>query len=304
MAMNRYIGMRYVPKIEGEHSTERAYEALSIVTNNGSSYTSKRDVPIGTALSNTDYWVLTGNYNAQVDYYRSEVTEALEDVEEAVTHVEETASDMDSSFDTKIAQLTASFDTKMDEMDSRYSAQVDALDTSFSNRISQLNNSFNNAISDVNESISAVDAERQQMVSDFNTAIANIGLHGAYFSSHGFSNKAVDDYTFLHETYSANYTYADVGGGHIVTTLTLTYNVRNIPYNANNIMLLKSIYQNHAGRGYDRLPNVAPDSVNFSNDGSNYTLTLSWLNLDPSLYGTSSRNVTFDNLIFDIAKLH
>lgn len=297
MAMNRYIGMRYVPKIEGEHSTERAYEALSIVTNNGSSYTSKRDVPIGTALSNTDYWVLTGNYNAQVDYYRSEVTEALEDVAEAVGSVERTASDMDASFDTKIAQLNASFDTKIDELDDTFSARVNSLNTQFYERITQLNNTFNSAIDDVED-------ERQQMVSDFNTAIANIGLHGAYFSSHGFSNKAVDDYTFLHETYTANYTYADVGGGHIVTTLTLVYNVRNISYDANNMMLLKSIYQNHGGSGYDRLPNVAPDSVNFSNDGSAYTLTLSWSNLDPSLYGTTSRNVTFDNLIIDIAKLH
>ncbi len=72
---NIYIGNRYVPVFANpvEWDNLRAYEALTIVTYNGTAYTSRQPVPIGTPLSNTDYWVVTGNYNAQVEEYRQEV---------------------------------------------------------------------------------------------------------------------------------------------------------------------------------------------------------------------------------------
>lgn len=72
MANNTYIGNRYVPVFANpvEWDNLRQYEPLTIVTYHGTSYTSKRWVPVGTDLSNTDYWVVTGNYNAQVEEYR------------------------------------------------------------------------------------------------------------------------------------------------------------------------------------------------------------------------------------------
>lgn len=73
---NIYIGNRYVPILGGEWDKNKAYENLVIVTYKGTSYTSTKNVPAGTDISNTDYWVVTGNYNAQVEEYRQE-TEAL-----------------------------------------------------------------------------------------------------------------------------------------------------------------------------------------------------------------------------------
>lgn len=73
---NVYIGNRYVPIIVGEWDKNRAYESLSIVTYSGTSYTSTKNVPVGIEISNTEFWVMTGNYNAQVEEYRKE-TEAL-----------------------------------------------------------------------------------------------------------------------------------------------------------------------------------------------------------------------------------
>ena len=70
---NVYVGHRYVPKIMGEHDKTQSYEGLSIVTKEGTSYTSKKRVPIGVDISNTEYWVVTGNYNAQVEHYRQDV---------------------------------------------------------------------------------------------------------------------------------------------------------------------------------------------------------------------------------------
>lgn len=71
MATRQYIGARYVPKFADPIAWDnaRSYEALEIVTYLGTSYTSKKNVPVGTAITNTEYWVATGNYNAQVAEY-------------------------------------------------------------------------------------------------------------------------------------------------------------------------------------------------------------------------------------------
>ena len=70
-----YTGMRYVPVFAdpAEWSSANSYEPLEIVTHEGNSYTSKTFVPVGIDISDPQYWVLTGNYNAQVEQYRQEV---------------------------------------------------------------------------------------------------------------------------------------------------------------------------------------------------------------------------------------
>ena len=70
-----YTGMRYVPVFADppEWSSANSYEALEIVIHKGNSYTSKTFVPVGIDISDTKYWALTGNYNAQVEQYRQEV---------------------------------------------------------------------------------------------------------------------------------------------------------------------------------------------------------------------------------------
>ena len=70
-----YTGMRYVPVFADppEWSGANSYEPLEIVIHEGNSYTSKTFVPVGIDISNSTYWVLTGNYNAQVEQYRQQV---------------------------------------------------------------------------------------------------------------------------------------------------------------------------------------------------------------------------------------
>lgn len=72
----QYVGARYVPKVMGEWNKALQYEALSIVTFKGNSFTSKIPVPVNIDITNTDYWVNTGNYNAQVENYKN-ITEEL-----------------------------------------------------------------------------------------------------------------------------------------------------------------------------------------------------------------------------------
>lgn len=74
MAIHQYIGARYVPKFyENSDGTSEwrsgvIYEPLTIVTWNSNSYTSKKFVPesVGAPGENVEYWVATGNYNAQI----------------------------------------------------------------------------------------------------------------------------------------------------------------------------------------------------------------------------------------------
>ena len=80
MATNQYIGARYVPLFADPYdwSDTQEYEPLTVVYSNGNSYTSRQYVPKGTPLTDENYWVITGNYNAQVEQYRKE-TKAVSD---------------------------------------------------------------------------------------------------------------------------------------------------------------------------------------------------------------------------------
>lgn len=87
MAVTQYIGARYVPVFATplEWTNDRAYEPLTIVEYNGNSYTSMQSVPKGTDILNGDYWVATGNYNAQVEAYRKEVQTFEKEIDTAVS---------------------------------------------------------------------------------------------------------------------------------------------------------------------------------------------------------------------------
>lgn len=76
----QYVGARYVPKLMGEWNKALQYEPLSIVTHLGNSFTSKVPVPVNIDITNTDYWVNTGNYNAQVEAYRTETAQLKSDL--------------------------------------------------------------------------------------------------------------------------------------------------------------------------------------------------------------------------------
>lgn len=75
MSVREYIGARYVPLFADpiDWDSTKTYEPLTVVYNQGNSYTSRQYVPAGIDISNDTYWARTGNYNAQIEQYRSEV---------------------------------------------------------------------------------------------------------------------------------------------------------------------------------------------------------------------------------------
>lgn len=114
MTVTQYIGARYVPLFAGDWDSTQQYEPLSIVLYQGNSYTSVQAVPAGIAISNTEYWAQTGNYNAQVEAYRQEVrafdsriTQNASDIsaEETARKAADTA--LQTSFESGMATETA-----------------------------------------------------------------------------------------------------------------------------------------------------------------------------------------------------
>lgn len=82
----QYVGARYVPKIMGEWNKALRYEALSVVTHLGNSFTSKVPVPANIDITNSAYWVNTGNYNSQVEAYRKETAQVKSDLNNEITN--------------------------------------------------------------------------------------------------------------------------------------------------------------------------------------------------------------------------
>lgn len=73
MAIKKYIGARYAPKFIGAWDKTREYAALSVVYANEQSYVSRKTVPANTEITNTEFWIKSADWNAQVTQYNQNV---------------------------------------------------------------------------------------------------------------------------------------------------------------------------------------------------------------------------------------
>ena len=73
------------PRLKGEWDNTGEYETLSMVTHQGNSYTSKKRVPAGIDINNTDYWMSTGIYDVQIQHYRDDVRSVVDEFEQLGT---------------------------------------------------------------------------------------------------------------------------------------------------------------------------------------------------------------------------
>ena len=136
---NTYIGARYVPLIMGAYDATKAYEPLTIVLYEGASYTSKQAVPAGVAPTNDEYWALTGNYNAQVEQYRTEVNEYKQQVTDAVQTVEEELEEQTQAFEGKISEYNANATEKTTTFNTNYETKLNAFNTNAQNKTDAFN---------------------------------------------------------------------------------------------------------------------------------------------------------------------
>ena len=103
--VKHYVGARYVPKFASpvEWAANTSYEALTIVTFNNASYTSKVQVPptVGNPADNPQYWALTGNYNAQIEEYRQITAQVQSGLNQEITD----RTNADTALQTAIEEL-------------------------------------------------------------------------------------------------------------------------------------------------------------------------------------------------------
>lgn len=115
----QYVGARYVPKIMGEWDKNIPYEALSIVTYKGNSFTSKIPVPAKVDIGDETYWVNTGNYNVQVEEYRKETLEAKQLANNTNTDLQtfkQNQTNTNNEINNKIASTTSALNKLKDDV--------------------------------------------------------------------------------------------------------------------------------------------------------------------------------------------
>ena len=77
--MAKYVGKRIVPLPCGEWVQTKEYEMLSVVlyAETGDSYMAKRQVPAGTAITDTAFWAKSSEWSQQVKNMSDQLTETL-----------------------------------------------------------------------------------------------------------------------------------------------------------------------------------------------------------------------------------
>lgn len=81
MAIKQYIGARYVPIMFGDWDSKVAYSPLTIVIYKNNSYTSKKYVPVGIDIGDTNYWAMTGNFNGQINENTTKIADLTTRIE-------------------------------------------------------------------------------------------------------------------------------------------------------------------------------------------------------------------------------
>ena len=186
----QYLGARYVPIFgrKDESTTEwdnsAPYEPLTIVTYQGNSYTSRQEVPAGALLTDTDYWVSTGNFNAQVDAYRQEVVTLANKVDALDNSLPGSAFDSVNTVEAALISIEAGADTRLDAIESALpisdfdsvntvKAAIDAVSSEAGDIGALLPATDFDAVNTVKAAINAEKTARENADTNLNTAIGN-----------------------------------------------------------------------------------------------------------------------------------
>lgn len=108
MAIKKYIGARYAPQFMGAWDKASEYAALSVVYTNDQSYVSRKTVPANTEITNTEFWIKSADWNAQVTQYNKNVEQYNQNVERYNQNVKTYQAAVDQFY----ADTLHSYDTK------------------------------------------------------------------------------------------------------------------------------------------------------------------------------------------------
>ena len=166
MTVTQYIGSRYVPIFADpqEWNNTRTYEALTIVSHEGNSYTSKQYVPTGKDISDSDFWVQTGNYNAQVENYRLETQNAVKQINESVDTLNKNIDTQNKTITSQIEEQNEKIATQIEEQESKITNQITEQDTKINAQIEEQDTKINAQIEEQDTKINAQIEEQDALV--------------------------------------------------------------------------------------------------------------------------------------------
>ena len=114
-----FKGARYIVKFHDPltWSADDSYEAIEAVKHNAYTYISKQPVPVGVDISNTDFWLLWADPNAQMEELRQLVAGYVEDVDALEITVGQLGNDVESFGNLLPASEFSSENTVKDHID-------------------------------------------------------------------------------------------------------------------------------------------------------------------------------------------
>lgn len=153
MALKKFIGARYAPEFAGAWSDTKQYAALSVVYADNRSYVSRKTVPAGTPITNTDFWIQSSDWNAQVAEYNLKVEGYNANVEQYNKNVQDYSAAVSGFY----ADTLHSFDTKADMQANRTLALGETLLTCGNKKIGDGGGSFYQVVSETSITAVALD---------------------------------------------------------------------------------------------------------------------------------------------------
>ena len=137
--MGTFKGKRIIPKHDGVWNQKKEYEELTIVLDaeSGDGYISRKPVPAGTVLTDTDYWSLCSHFNAQMHRLETDVAEDVEGMHRNLSETESVMrkelSEAESRVSTKVSdaqnamqKTEDAMNTAVEQMNKRLDANVTA----------------------------------------------------------------------------------------------------------------------------------------------------------------------------------
>ena len=200
--VREYIGARYVPVFANppEWNDTRGYEPLTIVLHEGNSFTSTQYVPSGVDIKNTEYWLETGNWNAQIEAYRQEVlrfdgriTQNADGIKANMTAIADEATAR-ASADTALQQLIESEETARKAADTELANRMNDFE-----RMTPLENEKGRHAVFIGDSFMAPSTSYPQKLAYFVSQLLGWTMHNYAVGGTGWYDEGGAGKNFLHQ---------------------------------------------------------------------------------------------------------
>lgn len=191
--MARYVGKRIVPKHCGYWDNTKSYEMENIVYDrtSGNSYISRKAVPVGTDISQEEYWALCSDFNMQMDLLEKHFTATEQRIKADNDATEQAIQADNDQTEQAIRQDNAATKQHVDESLEETTTELTQTVTAAQAAMTQQKASFDATAQQLN---TRIDAVLSAGTGDGATEVADarVGADGEVFSSLGTHIRTMD----------------------------------------------------------------------------------------------------------------